>query len=41
MRSVLSLGIGIGFAVVLSAQGVDSKDLLHSPADSWLTYPGD
>jgi alcohol dehydrogenase (cytochrome c) len=36
---LLSLAIGIGF--VAPAQTVDPKDLLHPPADSWLTFHGD
>ena len=31
----------IAFAAAASAQYVDPKDLLHPPADSWLTYHGD
>ena len=45
MRSLASLatgiGIGISFSVGLLAEGVDPKDLLHPPPDSWLTYHGD
>lgn len=42
MRSLASLAIGIGFSVAaVLAQGVDPKDLLHLPPDSWLTYHGD
>lgn len=41
MRILPSLGIAIGFAAATSAQYVDPKDLLHPPADSWLTYHGD
>jgi alcohol dehydrogenase (cytochrome c) len=35
------LGFGMGLAAMMSAQGVDPKDLLHPPADSWLTFHGD
>ena len=44
MRLLPSLGIGFGFCVAALAQGVngvDPKDLLHPPPDSWLTYHGD
>jgi alcohol dehydrogenase (cytochrome c) len=45
MRRLTSLaigtGIGIAFSAALLAQGVDPKDLLHPPPDSWLTYHGD
>ena len=38
---VIGTGIGIGFSVAAVAQGVDPKELLHPPPDSWLTYHGD
>src|SRR5438552_298611 len=37
--AVLSLPLGIGLAA--SAQNVGPKELLHPPADSWLTFHGD
>src|ERR1700759_2534396 len=39
MRSLASLIIRSSIALL--AQGVDPKDLLHPPVDSWLTYHGD
>jgi alcohol dehydrogenase (cytochrome c) len=44
LRVLLSLGAGIALLAagsVLRAQTVDPKDLLHPPADSWLTFHGD
>jgi len=41
MISPLSFATGIGLAAMLCADSVDPKDLLHPPADSWLTYHGD
>jgi alcohol dehydrogenase (cytochrome c) len=35
------LSLATGIAVVSPAQTVDPKDLLHPPADSWLTFHGD
>jgi alcohol dehydrogenase (cytochrome c) len=41
MRSLLSLVIGIALSAAVSAQNAGPKELLHPPADSWLTYHGD
>src|ERR1700690_840982 len=39
MRSLATLGISL--CALALAQGVEPKDLLHPPPDSWLTYHGD
>ena len=41
MRFLLSFGIGICLTAGAFAQGVDPKDILNPPADSWLSYHGD
>lgn len=41
MRSLATMAMGIGFSGMVFAQGVDPKDLIHPPSDSWLTYHGD
>ena len=33
--------MGIGFAALVYAQDVDPNELLHPPADTWLTFHGD
>ena len=40
MRALSSLGIGIVLTALLHAQSVDPNELLHPPADSWLTFHG-
>src|SRR6202790_1673364 len=40
MRTSFTLGIGLVLTAIGSAQGVDPEDLLHPPADSWLTFHG-
>src|SRR5579863_8041881 len=35
------VSIGIGLTTLVSAQGVDPKDLIHPAKDTWLTYHGD
>jgi len=40
MRPSLTLGIGLVLTALGSAQGVDPKDLLHPPTDSWLNFHG-
>lgn len=40
-RVLSYIGIGISLAALAEAQGVGPNDLLHPPADSWLTYHGD
>jgi alcohol dehydrogenase (cytochrome c) len=40
MRALSSFGLGIALAGLLHAQHVDPNDLVHPPADSWLTFHG-
>jgi alcohol dehydrogenase (cytochrome c) len=41
MRYLLGLGMTVGLAALIAAQGADPALLLKPPADSWLTYHGD
>jgi len=41
VRASWKLALGMSLAVAIPAQGVDPKDLLRPPKDSWLTYHGD
>ena len=40
MRALSSFGMGIVLAALAYAQGVDPNELLHPPADAWLTFHG-
>src|SRR6202521_701795 len=40
MRTSLTLGMGLVLTAIGSAQGVDPKDVLPPPADSWLNFHG-
>ena len=40
MYALSSFGTGIVLTALVYAQGVDQNDLLHAPADSWLTFHG-
>src|SRR5580704_17793217 len=40
MRPLSTLGMGLVLTAICWAQGVDPKDLLHPPADSWLNFHG-
>ena len=41
MRALSSFGIGIVLAALIARpKAVDPNELLHPPADSWLTFHG-